>query len=198
MTRRWYVIRTKPQSERLAASALERDGLELFFPLVQMPLPNAARTVVPLFPGYVFVRYDMEEGDAHMVRRLPGILGWVRFNGVAPPVPEDVVAHLADRVEAINSGGGLWTKFRPGDKVRVVTGKMEGLAEVVEEAKSPESRVKVLLEFMGRQVPAEVPWHSLRAAREDSALNTHRRRPRRTRGGGRWVRGFRPEPAVVA
>ena len=198
MSLRWYVIRTKPQSERLAASALERDGLELFFPLVQMPSLNAARTMVPLFPGYLFVRYDMEEGDAQTVRRLPGVSGWVRFNGVAPAMPEDVVAHLADRVEAINGGGGLWTKFRPGDKVRVVTGKMEGLAEVVEEAKSPESRVKVLLEFMGRQVPAEVPWHSLRAAPEDSAPNTRRRPPRRTRGGGRWVRGFRPEPAAVA
>ena len=198
MSLRWYVIRTKAQSERLAASSLERDGLELFFPLVQTPLPGAAPTLVPLFPGYLFVHYDMEEGNAQMARRLPGILGWVRFNGVAPPVPDDEVANLADRVESINSGGGLWTRFRPGDKVRVVTGKLEGLAEIVEEAKSPESRVKVLMEFMGRQVPAEIPWHSLSASQEHSGRNTHRRRPRRTRGGGRWVRGFRPEPAAIA
>ena len=123
MSLRWYVIRTKPQSERLAASALERDGLELFFPVVRTPLPHAAPTMVPLFPGYLFVHYDMEEGDAQMARRLPGIVGWIRFNGVAPPVPDDVVANLADRVESINCGGGLWTEFRPGEKVRVVTGR---------------------------------------------------------------------------
>jgi len=197
MSLRWYVIRTKPQSERLAASALERNGLELFFPLVRTPLVHAAPSMVPLFPGYLFVRYDMEAGDAQMARRLPGILGWVRFNDVAPPLPDDVIANLADRVESINNGGGLWTRFRPGDKVSVVTGKLEGLAEVVEEAKSPESRVRVLLEFMGRQVPAEIPWQSLKPARKDSGPTAPARRPRRTRGGGRWVRGFRPETAAA-
>jgi len=197
MSLRWYVIRTKPQSERLAASALEKDGLELFFPLVRSPLVHAAPHMVPLFPGYLFVRYDMEEGDAQMPRRLPGVLGWVRFNDVAPSLPDDMIANLADRVLSINNDGGLWTKFRPGDKVSVVTGKLESLAEVVEEAKSPESRVRVLMEFMGRQIPAEIPWQSLRPTRKDSGPPSPARRPRRTRGGGRWVRSLRPETATV-
>ena len=198
MSSRWYVIRTKPQCEGLAAASLDREGLELFFPRVQARSPRATRTRIPLFPGYLFVRYDMESEAAPSVRRLPGILEWVRFDGVAPAVPDDLVAELVRRVDAINGEGGLWTRFRPGDCVRVVTGKLESLAEVVEEAKSPESRVRVLLEFMGRRVPAEIPWHNLQATQRDSVSNAYHRRPRRTRGGGRWIRGFRPEPAAIA
>ncbi|MCH8959166.1 MAG: succinate dehydrogenase assembly factor 2, partial [Proteobacteria bacterium] len=84
------------------------------------------------------------------------------LNGVVPAVPDEVVELVAERVQAINCTGGLWTRFRRGQRVHVLSGKMEGLAEVVEEPRSPEDRVRVLLEFMGRQVPAQVPWLNLR------------------------------------
>ena len=198
MSHHWYVIRSKPQSEGLAAASLDGEGLELFFPRVQTPSLGGARTRIPLFPGYLFVRYDMESEFAPSVRRLPGVLGWVSFDGVAPSVSDEVVAELTRRVDAINGEGGLWTRFGPGDRVRVVTDKLDSLAEVVEDAKSPESRVRVLLQFMGRQVPAEIPWRNLQALHRDSGSNEYRRRPRRTRGGGRWIRGARPEPAAIA
>ena len=159
------------------------------------PRPGANDVEVPLFPGYLFLRFDLEE-QGSAVRRLPGVSGWVRFGGVAAPVPDGVVADLAKRVEAINSGGGMWTRFRPGDVVRVASGRMESLAEVIEEPRSPEARVRVLLDFMGRQIPAQVPWHTLEAVDRETAMIQKGRRPRRTRGRGRWVQGFGPQLAV--
>ena len=198
MTKRWYVIRAKPQCEYLAADALGRDGFELFFPRVQTPRPRAGRADMPLFPGYLFLRYDQERQDWPSVRRLPGILGWVRFNGVVPPVPDEVIAELAHRVEAINGGGGLWARFQPGDKVRVVSGNMESLAEVLEEPRSPQDRVRVLLDFMGRLVPAEVPWLNLQPISQTLITNPHRGGRRRTRGKGRWIRGSGPRAVALA
>jgi transcriptional antiterminator RfaH len=190
MTQRWYVIRTKPQSEYIAAAALEGDGHELFFPRVQTPQPRAGREDSPLFPGYLFLRYDLERQDRSAISDLPGVTGWVRFNGVTPPMPDEVIADLALRVEAINRRGGLWKQFRPGDTVRVVSGKLESLAQVLEGPKSPQSRARVLLDFMGRLVEAQVPWSSLQPTSESQVDNS--RRPRRTRGKGRWIQGFGP------
>ena len=197
MARHWYVLRTMPRCERGAVGALEREGFEVHFPRVQTPRPQGGYNNAPLFPGYLFIRLDWDDPDSPSVRRLPGVLGWVRFDGVVPHVPDAVISDLALRVQSMDQGGGLWTRFRPGDRVLVVSGNMESLAEVIEEPNSPESRVRVLLDFMSRQVPAQVPWRNLRRVPEGS-YSSEVRRGRRTRGGGRWVRGFGPRGLAAA
>ncbi len=192
MALNWYVLRTRPRSEYLAARALEREGFERYFPQLVTSKRGAGRTEMPLFPGYLFVRYDFNDATRASVQRLSGILGWVKFNGHAPSIPDEVVAEIDRRVESVNRAGGLWRRFRIGDKVRVVSGKMEGLAQVLEEPDSARSPVRVLLEFMGRLVPAQVPWHSLQPVYETSLPTGHHHLQRRTRGKGRWIRGFGP------
>jgi hypothetical protein len=80
--------------------------------------------------------------------------------------------------------------------VRITSKILESVAHVVDQPKSSQGRVKVLLEFMGRLVPAQVPWEQLQPIYDDP-LET-RQTPRRTRGGGRWVRGFGPRAAAGA
>jgi transcriptional antiterminator RfaH len=191
----WYVLRTKTRNEARAAASLEREGLDHYFPRVRLPRPPAGSVTRPLFPGYLFVRHEAGLEEWPSIRDLPGVMGWLRLGGTVPLVPDEVISELVERVDSMNSADGLWTQFRPGERVLVVSGKMESLAEVLEEPKSPEARVRVLLDFMGRQVSALVPWHNLRQVRGDAADGATGRRRRRTRGGGRWVRGFGPRAA---
>ena len=193
---RWYVIRTKPRCEHLAAASLESNGFDLFFPRVRVVKPRGRKVVCPLFPGYLFLHHDAETHGWASVLRLPGILAWVKFGGVAPVVPDQVIDELAERVDAINDDGGLWTRFKRGDAVRVVTGKIDSLAEVVEAPRSPQDRVRVLVDFMGRLVPGVVSWEHLRPVKDTSGGNEYSRSRRRTRGRGRWIRGFGPRAAV--
>ena len=72
--------------------------------------------------------------------------------------------------------------------VNVVSGAIENLAQVVEDTRSPTARVRVLMEFMGSWVSAQVPLESIRSTESDPKDNNLARR--RTRGKGRWVRGF--------
>ncbi len=198
MSTPWYVIRTRPLCEYSASEALARGGFEVFFPRVNSPRPRRGQGDEPLFPGYLFLRFDLSSLGWDAPGRLPGVLGWVRFDGVVPPVPDELVADLRERVALINGGGGLWTRFQPGQKVHVVVGATESLAEVLEEARSPDSRVSVLLQFMGRLVQAKVPWTSLRPYAGEQGHAGGSRAPRRTRGRGRWVRGFGPRAVAPA
>ena len=188
----WYVLRIQPRAEYLAAEELSRDGFEIFFPCVKSPTHRIGHTDEPLFPGYLFLRGDYATHGWPSFRPSHRVAGWVIFEGVAPSIPDDVVSELAQRVEQINGTTGLWRRFIPGEKVKVISGALEGLAEVVEEAKSPEGRARVLLQFMGRLVPLLVPWENLRPVQESDIERP--RPPRRTRGGGRWLRDFRPQP----
>jgi len=92
---------------------------------------------------------------------------------------------LMERVDQINGQGGLWRRYRPGELVRVLSHGMEATAEVIEEPKSPQGNVKVLMEFMGRLVSAQVTWHDVQPIQDGPQ---HKLRiPRRTRGRGRWI-----------
>jgi transcriptional antiterminator RfaH len=194
----WYVIRTKPQSENIAANALRVEGYEHFFPMIQAIQRRSGKEEIPLFPGYLFVRCDVDRGQWPAIGLLPGVLGWVRFDGVASSIADDVVDELARRVETINDNGGLWIRYKPGQKVRVVSGQFESLAQVADEPTSSDSKVRVLLEFMGQLVSAEVPWSDLRIAPEDSQGDANHGRRRRTRGRGRWIRNRGSEAMALS
>ena len=196
MGQNWYTIRTKPQSEYVAESELERQGFEVFLPCVKSPRPRVGRDDVPLFPGYLFLNCDLKSPDVPSFGVAPHVLGWVNFDGVIPPMPDDAIAALAERLEVINDDGGLWRRFEVGETVEVVAGHLQGFAQVVEAAKSPEARVKILIEFMGRTVPAQVPWESLKSV--ETTAERGFQRSRRTRGGRRWISGFGSRAQAVS
>ena len=136
----------------------------------------------------------MEGAGKPSLQSAPHVSGWVKFEGVSPAVPDEVVNDLANRVEGINNSGGLWRRFEAGEKVRIVAGKLEGLGEVIESTSSPQSRVRVLMDFMGRLISAQVPWEKLQPV--ESYPEEQIRPPRRTRGRGRWIQGIGPRAAT--
>ena len=189
MPSEWYVIRIQPRAEYLAAEELTRDGHEIFFPCVKSTYARGGHVDTPLFPGYMFIRCDPENVGWPSFRLAHRVAGWVNFQGIVPTVPGEVVDALSRRLDEKDGGQGLWRRFQPGDLVQIATGSLDGLGEVVEGARSPTGRAKVLLEFMGRLVHAKVPWDALQLV-EEHPLEQHRA-PRRTRGKGRWTQGFR-------
>ena len=196
MTKHWYVVRTKPNSDSLAAFAMELEGFELFSPRVDVPAEENRYKQAPLFPGYLFLRCDIRAHALPVVSRFPGVLGWVRFDGNVPHLPDAVITELQDRVATIHTTGGLWNRFGVGEVVGVSHGKFEGLATVLNGPTSPDARVRVLLDFMGRRVTATVPWRSLSSKPDISEEPPSSRR--RTRGRGRWIKGFGPRTSARA
>lgn len=187
---KWYLARTQPRTERMSADELNRDGLDTYCPRILSADPSNTAFDTPLFPGYLFVKLDPDTGGWPTLRPSHKLLGWVRLGGETASMPDELMDELIDQVESANSLGGLWEKFHQGQKVRVVSNNMDTMAEILEEPKTAQSRVKVLLNFMGRLVNAQVPYGNLRTVDERALEEAPR--PRRTRGRGRWVRGFRP------
>jgi len=146
-----------------------------------------------LFPGYLFIKVD--EDPELWPTFSPGhrVFRWLRVGDVIPSIPDEVVDDLKQRVDALNGDHGLWRKYRVGETVRVVSETLESLAEVVEEAKSPQAKALVLLQFMGRMVPTRVPWANIQPVEDRPKEKL--RISRRTRGRGRWVRGQHPRTA---
>ena len=192
----WYTIRTKPQCEYVATTELERQGFEVFLPCVKSPQPRVGRDDLPLFPGYLFLYCDLNSSELPSFGFAPHVLGWVDFGGIIPPMPENAITDLREHLEVLNNDGGLWQRFEVGETVEVVAGHIQGFAQVVVAGKSPEARVKVLIEFMGRTMSAQVPWESLKSVEDVPGQGLPR--SRRTRGGRRWIRGFGSRAQAVS
>ena len=191
MALEWYVVRIQPRAEYLAASELDRDGHEIFFPCIKSEYASPGHSDRPLFPGYLFIRLDKEKDGWPSFRTAHRVAGWVKFQGSVPTIPDEVINGLARQLDEKHGGDGLWRRFQPGNLVKIVTGVLEGTGEIVEEAKSPTGKTKILLEFMGRMVEVKVPWEALQLAGKPGADVP--KSSRRTRGKGRWTRQYRPK-----
>ncbi len=193
MSQKWSVLRTKPNSDLIASTALTIRGYSCFQPKIK--LAGFQRKFVPLFPGYVFVRNATDSTHWSNIRDVPGVMGWLKFDELIASIPDEIIQKLKDRVEKINIKGTILKKFQKGEIVRVNSGKFESLAEVQNSPKPTGSTIHVLLAFMGQMISTEVQIKDVDAVSGDVIDQFKMRGKRRTRGKQRWIHGFGPRAA---
>ena len=154
----WYCARTQPKHEHIAAANLrKRLGLEVFHPRLRLERATrrgAVRVIEPVFPCYVFVRCNLEEG-AEAIRHTYGISSLVHFGHKIPPVPNHIIEELQ---QCFESEEPLTAEecLMAGTEVTVAEGAFMGLHGVVVRVLPAKRRVQILLDFLGRTTLTEV------------------------------------------
>lgn len=115
-----------------------------------------------IFPGYVLVEMIMTDESWYVVRNTPGVTGFVGAQGpgmkplpLSPEEAERVLARLG--VEAPRTE----VSFRIGDRVEVREGPLEGMYGVVDHVDDLRKKVRVLVDFFGRETPVELDFHQV-------------------------------------
>ena len=154
----WYVVRTKPKHEHIAAAKLERQfGLEIFLPrlrLEKFTRRGVVRQVDPLFPCYLFVRCVIEDRLAD-VQSTSGVSKILRFGNRIPPVSDAAIKELQCHF-GMDDTLVVENHLTPGDAVTVSEGVFAGLDALVLKNLPGRKRVQILLEVLGRPTPVEV------------------------------------------
>ncbi|MFN3656991.1 MAG: transcription termination/antitermination protein NusG [Pseudolabrys sp.] len=164
---RWYVVQAQPHAEGKAAVNLARQGFEPYLPRFLKRRRHARRiesVLAPLFPGYLFVKFDI---DTQRWRSIQSTFGVSRLvcNGDKPAfVPEGVVAGLKMREQE----DGIVQldpapRFDRGERVRIVDGVFAACLGLYE-GMTDRDRVAVLLDLLGRKVRVVVDDLSVVAA----------------------------------
>lgn len=150
MSHRWYALRSKPYKEEVLWQQTMKRGYEVFYPRIQVqPVNPRARRVKPYFPGYMFIRADIESVGVSTFRWMPYSLGLVTFGGEPAYVPDSLIDALGKRVNEINeSGGELFNSLKPGDRVRIQEGPFTGYEAIFSARTNGNERVRVLLELI--------------------------------------------------
>ncbi len=158
---RWYLIRTKPNAETTAQNNLERQAYEVYSPRLLQSLPCRGRwreRIVPLFPGYLFLRLDEGRQALAPVQSTLGVTAAVRFGACYAIVPDVVIRDLRARADPttglhrLSLTGGIVA----GARVRILSGPFDGL-EGIFERESGADRAIVLLRVLGQTASVRVP-----------------------------------------
>ncbi len=166
MPENWYALRSKPRKEEVVWRQVRTQGYEVFYPRLKVnPVNPRARKTKPYFPGYMFVRVDIEKVGLSAFQWMPHAMGLVCFGDEAAIVPDNLIHAISRRVEEISAAGGeLFDGLYPGDVVVISEGPFAGY-EAIFDARLPGSeRVRVLLQLLSnqRQVPLELSAGQIR------------------------------------
>jgi transcriptional antiterminator RfaH len=149
----WFVVCCKPRQESVAEENLLRQGFSVYLPHIKCRKRRRGQwtdVVEPLFPRYLFLRFNPALRSAIPVRSTRGVVGLVRFGGKMAFVPDSVVEALIRRQDADT---GLHEDSRPefsqGELVRLIDGPLEGI-EGIYAAPDGDTRVVILLELLGK------------------------------------------------
>lgn len=180
----WYAVHCRPMKEWLASASLSSQlGLEVYLPEIKCRLGDH-EGLAPFFPRYLFIQADLQVVAKSSINATPGVVKLVSFSETPQPISGSVIEALRERIDRLNEQGGLLqTAFEPGSTVRLRHGPLRGLEAIFVESLEPQDRVRVLIEFLGRQRIAEVPVDAL-----DLVTVPDRHPPRRTRGRGRAIK----------
>jgi transcriptional antiterminator RfaH len=156
---RWYVVQTKPKQESRADANLRRYGLPTFAPKLRSPRARGPEgrvsyVVAPLFPGYIFSRFDADR-QLQNVRLTRGVQKVIGLGEHATPVDDDVIALIQARIG--EDGLVQLAEPRRGDTVRVISGPFQSLEGVFEERLSGRDRVMILISTMASQTRVQLP-----------------------------------------
>ena len=146
----WFVIYTKSRNEKKVAELLQKNGVEVFCPLVKLKKNWSDRKKIvetPLFNSYVFV--NLSEKDRNVVFNVPGVIRyvfWLKKPAVARNSEiESLKAVLNDTMDSFSI-----ENYQIGDTVKISEGVFKGLDGVIE--KQSNNKLHVILENVGIKI----------------------------------------------
>ncbi len=150
----WYAIRVRANHERSVACGLAGRGLEEFLPVhrhVRRHSVGRKSTELPLFPGYVFARFDATKRLP--VLTVPGVIHIVSMNHIPAPVDPAEIQAVRTVVKS-GAAAQAWPFTRAGQLVRVTAGSLRGLEGIILRLKN--DYLIVSLTLLQRSVAVEV------------------------------------------
>ena len=157
----WYAVQTRSRFEKAVREDLDRNRIENYLPVFHEchQWKDRRKVVeVPLFPGYVFVRFSREANALRQrVLRTAGVVRILGSCGEMEPVPDYEVSAL----RALTMSGSHFTPhpfLREGSWVRVRKGALAGIEGRLVRVKSL-TRLVLSVSLLSQSVSTEVDAH---------------------------------------
>ena len=150
---RWYLAQCKPNAAQIAVRNLENQSFGTFLPLQEITKRKGRifqRQIRPLFPGYLFVQIDPDQGPWRQVNSTRGVTRLVRLGAEPSVVPNEIVQTLIARCDTQSIlRQTSETQLHAGNQAQVTQGAFSGFIATISEIE-PNNRINILIEIMGQ------------------------------------------------
>jgi transcription antitermination factor NusG len=147
----WYAVYVKPRHEKHVSGILRGKQYVEMLPLYTKRTRSRV-TELPLFPGYVFCRFDAK--DRLPILTVPGVVNIVSLAGTPVPVDESEMEAL-QRMIQYGLSREVWPSIPPGSRVTISRGPMKGVEGVVIKHRNG-LRVIITVTLLQRNVAVEL------------------------------------------
>jgi len=155
----WYVMHSKPNKEELLYEQLRIREIDAYYPRIKVqPVNPRARKRKPYFPGYLFIKVDLDVLGPSILRWMPGALGLVDFGSEPASVPDELLQAIQQKVEQVNTLDRKQVeKFTSGEVVKIQSGPFAGYHAIFDSHLPGRERVRVLMQLLrDRQIGVEL------------------------------------------
>jgi transcription termination/antitermination protein NusG len=152
---RWYAVWTRSRHEQVVRTQLDDKQIAAFLPTIgrwSRWKDRKKRIEVPLFPGYVFARFNSASRLA--VLKCSGVVSIVSFNGEPAAVPDHEIDSIRTLVESTLPFDPCPT-IKTGTLVEVSHGPLKGVVGRLTR-KGSQSRLVLAVDLIGKGVSVQV------------------------------------------
>src|SRR5438477_5660555 len=151
----WFGLHIKSNFEKVVATILEAKGLEVYCPSFRSRRRWSDRVKEieePLFPGYVFCRFD--PNNRLPILTTPGVVSIVGVARTPAPIAEDEI-RTVQRIVASGLQARPWPFLQVGQRVVIEKGALAGTEGILLELKN-RYRIVVSISLLQRSIAAEL------------------------------------------
>jgi len=110
-----------------------------------------------LYPGYIFIKAELDKNLQSTIRRVPRVLGFVSAGGRPVVVPESEITMMRERLKkGVPRVRKLGLDI--GDKVKIKEGPSIGFEGTIPEIDPEHGKLIVLVNIFDRQTPVELEF----------------------------------------
>jgi len=174
--KKWYIVHTYSGQEMRAKKALlERArtmGFEEQFDEILVPEESVVEMVGgkkrtskrKFFPGYIMVHMDLSDETWHVVKGTPKITGFVGNATNPPPISDEEVARMTQRIKEGAAKPKPLINFDEGENVRVITGPFANFQGFIDEVMEDKEKLRVMVQVFGRATPVVLGYSNVEKA----------------------------------
>ena len=154
----WYAIYTRSKHEQKVNDRLGRKHIETFLPLIERwsrRKDRRKRIKLPLFPGYLFVRAEMDANTYLEILKTDSVVRVLCNEDQPAPIPYEQV----HAIQVLIKNGIAVTPIpylREGRRVRVVNGPLMGMEGILLKTKPNKHRLVLSVDLLQESVSVEI------------------------------------------
>ena len=171
--KKWYVVRAVSGQENKVKAYIESEtarlGVADYVSQVLVPTEKVvqikdgkkiAKEKV-YFPGYIMVEANLTGEVPHIIKSIPGVIGFLGETKGGDPVPLRLseVNRMLGKVDELSvKVDNVAIPYSVGETVKVIDGPFNGFNGTIEKVNEEKRKLEVMVKIFGRKTPLELSF----------------------------------------